>query len=73
MDASSALEISNDPARLDLDVICGFLETSYWAKGRPRDVIERAVRNSLCFGGYVSETSGSRLRVWRRTRRCLPI
>jgi GNAT superfamily N-acetyltransferase len=46
------LEVSTDPARLDLDVIHGFLQTAYWAKGRQRSVIERAIRNSMCFGAY---------------------
>ena len=48
-------EISTDPARLDIDVILGFLQTSYWAKGRRRSVVERAIRNSLCFGVYRAE------------------
>ena len=46
------MEISTDPERLDLNVIHGFLETSYWAKGRRRGVVERAIKNSLCFGVY---------------------
>jgi GNAT superfamily N-acetyltransferase len=45
-------EISTDPARLDVDLIHGFLGTSYWAAGRPREVVERSIRNSLCFGVY---------------------
>jgi GNAT superfamily N-acetyltransferase len=46
-------EISTDPHRLDLDVIHKFLATeSYWSIGVPRDVVERAIRNSLCFGVY---------------------
>ena len=46
-------EISHDPARLDIDVIHTFLsEESYWSKGIPRDVVERAVAHSLCFGMY---------------------
>ena len=46
------IEISTDQARLDIDVIHGFLRTSYWAEGRRRSVVERAIRNSLCFGVY---------------------
>jgi GNAT superfamily N-acetyltransferase len=46
------LIISTDPARLDLDAIHAFLATSYWAAGIPREVVERAVRHSLCFGAY---------------------
>lgn len=52
MDAE--LEISTDPARLDIDLIHRFLETSYWAKGRRRSVVERSIRNSLCFGAYLA-------------------
>jgi len=44
--------ISTDAARLDLDVIHGFLTNSYWAKGIPRDVVERSLEHSLCFGIY---------------------
>ena len=47
------MEISTDPARLDLDLICDFLQTAYWAEGRPRPVIEKAIRHSMCFGAYV--------------------
>ncbi len=45
--------VSTDPARLDLDVIHGFLSQAYWSEGIPREVLERAIRNSLCFGVYV--------------------
>lgn len=44
--------ISTDRARLDLDVIHGFLAESYWAKGIPREVVARSIENSLCFGIY---------------------
>ena len=44
--------ISTDAARLDLDVIHGFLTTSYWAEGIPREIVARAIANSLCFGIY---------------------
>ena len=46
------LEISTDPARLNVDLVYEFLQTSYWAKGRWRTVIERSIKNSLCFGAY---------------------
>ena len=45
--------ISTDPALLDLALIHDFLANrSYWATGRPLDVVRRAVENSLCFGLY---------------------
>src|ERR1700733_10827217 len=42
--------ISTDPARLDLDVIHGFLTNCYWAKGIPREVVARSIEHSLVFG-----------------------
>lgn len=44
--------ISTDLARLDFGVIHSFLRESYWAQGIPREVVERAAANSLCFGVY---------------------
>ena len=48
----TGLDISTDPARLDLDLIHRTLASSYWAAGRTREVIERSIRHSLCFGAY---------------------
>jgi GNAT superfamily N-acetyltransferase len=46
-------EISNDPARLDRDLIHRFLsEESYWAKGRPREIVDRGIDHSIPFGVY---------------------
>ncbi len=44
--------VDDDPARLDLDVLHGFLRTSYWSPGVPREVVERAVANSVVVGLY---------------------
>lgn len=44
-----AYELSTDPARLDLDVVHGFLADSYWAQGIPRDTVARSLAGSLCF------------------------
>jgi GNAT superfamily N-acetyltransferase len=44
------LRISTDPADIDFDVVHAFLSTqAYWCPGIPRDVVERAAANSLCF------------------------
>jgi GNAT superfamily N-acetyltransferase len=48
--------ISDDPARLDLDVIHGFLSRSYWSPEIPRETVARAIANSLCFGVYLGST-----------------
>ena len=44
--------VSTDPARLDVDVIHGFLSRSYWATGIPRETVERSIRHSICFGAF---------------------
>jgi GNAT superfamily N-acetyltransferase len=50
----SSLKISTDRTELDVPMIYRFLsEQSSWAVGIPRRVVERAIENSLCFGGYV--------------------
>ncbi len=45
--------ISTERALLDVSLIHTFLsEQSYWAPGIPREVVERSLANSLCFGLY---------------------
>ena len=44
--------ISTDRARLDVALIHQFLTHSYWSQGIPREVVERAIDHSLCFGIY---------------------
>jgi GNAT superfamily N-acetyltransferase len=47
--------ISTNREKLDLRVIHEYLSgQSYWAQGRPIDVVKRSVENSLCFGLYRS-------------------
>lgn len=47
------MEVSTDPERLDVDRIHRWLSTdAYWALGRTRAVVERAVAGSLNFGAY---------------------
>ncbi len=45
--------ISTDKSLLNLDIIHGYLsKESYWAMNIPRDVVERSIEHSLCFGIY---------------------
>ena len=44
--------ISTDLDRLDIDVIHAFLARSYWASNIPREIVERSIAHSLCFGVY---------------------
>ena len=53
--AADAYEFSADNSRLDLDVIHAFLRGAYWSPGIPREVVERAIAGSLCFGVYGRE------------------
>lgn len=40
-------ELDDDPARIDVDAVHRFLaEESYWARGRPRETVERLVHES---------------------------
>ena len=44
------LVVSTDPARLDLNAVHSYLISAYWCEGIPREIVERALKNSLCFG-----------------------
>jgi ribosomal protein S18 acetylase RimI-like enzyme len=44
--------VSTDASRMNLSVIHGYLTKAYWSEGVPRHTIERAMRNSLCFGVF---------------------
>jgi len=48
-------EVSTDEDLLDLELIHAYLSgQSYWAEGRPLEVVRRSIENSLCFGVYWS-------------------
>lgn len=55
--------ISDDPDRLDLQAIHASLRRSYWSEGIPFEVVERAVRGSLCIGAY--EMTGAQIGLTR--------
>jgi len=44
--------LSTNPARLDLDLVHGFLTNCYWSKGIPRETVARSIEHALCFGIY---------------------
>ena len=48
--------ISTNKEKIDIDVVHTFLsKDSYWAENIPKDIVERAIKNSLCFGIYYKE------------------
>jgi GNAT superfamily N-acetyltransferase len=58
------LRISTDQAELDIPLIHRFLAgQSTWAKGIPRATLERAIANSLCFGGHLGAAQVAFARV----------
>jgi GNAT superfamily N-acetyltransferase len=50
--AHDTYTLSDDPARLDLSAMHAYLRRSYWSEDIPLEVLERAVRGSLCIGAY---------------------
>lgn len=47
--------ISDDRARLDLEVIHGFLSRSYWAAGIEVGKVRVSIENSFCLGAYAGD------------------
>jgi len=48
-------DISSDPSRLQLDAIHAYLTRSYWSPGIPKEVVARAIANSVCLGLYLTQ------------------
>ena len=58
------MTIVTDRARMDVDAIHRYLsEESYWAKGIRREVVERSIAHSLCFGAFDGEAQVGFARV----------
>ena len=55
-DVDIGYEISTDASRLDFQAIHAYLTQSYWSPGIPLATVEKAARNSLCFGVYEKAT-----------------
>ena len=56
-------DISTDPGRLQLDAIHAYLTRSYWSPGIPKELVARAIANSLCFGLYLGDVQIGLARV----------
>jgi GNAT superfamily N-acetyltransferase len=52
--AVGSYTVSDDPARLDLKAMHAYLQRAYWSEQIPYEVLERAVRGSLCIGAYAA-------------------
>ena len=47
--------VSSDYGDMDLNAIHAFISQSYWAAGVPEATLNKALKNSLCFGVFTSE------------------
>jgi GNAT superfamily N-acetyltransferase len=47
-----SLTITTDPYRLDVDAALGLLRTTFWGPAMERELLARAMANSLCFGMF---------------------
>ena len=53
--ADGELLFSTDRSRLDVAAIHRFIsDESYWTPGIARELVDRAIANSLCFGAYAN-------------------
>lgn len=60
----SDLRITTNSDEMDRSMIHAFLsKESYWARGATIEVVETAIENSLCFGGFVGSTQVAFARV----------
>ncbi len=58
------LRVSNNQDELDVSVIHQFLsKQSTWAQGISADLVERSIKNSLCFGGFIGDQQVAFARV----------
>ena len=46
------MELSTDPARIQLDTVYAWLRGSYWSPNIRREIVERAFANSVVIGAY---------------------
>jgi ribosomal protein S18 acetylase RimI-like enzyme len=49
MSGHDEFTVTSDPAAVDIDAVHAFLRTSYWAEDIPRDLLARAIANSIPF------------------------
>ena len=51
-DKKDNYSISTDKSKLDIPYIHQFLAQSYWAEEIPIEIVDRSIKNSMCFGVY---------------------
>jgi GNAT superfamily N-acetyltransferase len=57
-DSQDPIEITTDLARIDLERVHAWIARKrHWSGSMPREVFERAVRGSLCFGALMGDAT----------------
>lgn len=49
---ADSIEVTCDPARIDLDLVHGWISSSYWAPGIPKEVVRRSIEGSIPFAAF---------------------
>lgn len=49
------ITINKDKSMLDIPMIVNYLQSSYWAKQRSVETIEKSIEHSICFGAYLDD------------------
>lgn len=55
--------ITTDKNEMNIDAIHDYLSRSYWAENIPKQVVAKAVENSLCFAVLASDQKGNEKQV----------
>lgn len=48
----NGFRINSNCNEMDIDAIHKIISESYWAEGIPKETLEKAIKNSLCFGVF---------------------
>jgi GNAT superfamily N-acetyltransferase len=54
MSTPDQYELSLAPERVQMEVVHGFLRTCYWSPGVRREIVEKALANSIVVGAYIA-------------------
>ena len=46
------ITITDDKSKIQIDRVCKLLNSTYWAEARSKEVIEKSIEHSICFGVY---------------------
>jgi hypothetical protein len=61
--------VSDDPSHIDLDRVHAWISgESYWAAGRPYEVMARSIEHSLALGLYAADGTQAGFAVGHRPR-----